>query len=231
MRRVIKRFLEACKHAYKDNPQNGQYILDDMGMEMVSNYSEFAESDFDVHVSDSGDDKKLYDSIMQLTHAAIQNGQATLSDAVTLFKSESVQEVSVKLAESAEATQKRAEEMQTKQMESNEKIQQAMLEDKKVEREWEKEKFNLELADKREQTNVKREKILMDAEVKEREGQRRQDTNFNGIADEIDKKILDNQMLDTKLDDQTKQRQLEETIRHNKAQEEIDRMKISKAKK
>ena len=71
----------------------------------------------------------------------------------------------------------------------------------------------------------------MDAEVKEREGQRRQDTNFNGIADEIDKKILDNQMLDTKLDDQTKQRQLEETIRHNKAQEEIDRMKISKAKK
>ena len=231
MRRVIKRFLEACKHAYKDNPQNGQYILDDMGMEMVSNYSEFAESDFDVHVSDSGDDKQLYDSIMRLTHAAIQNGQATLSDAVTLFKSESVQEVSVKLAENAEATQKRAEEMQTKQMESNEKIQQAMLEDKKVEREWEKEKFNLELADKREQTNVKREKILMDAEVKEREGQRRQDTNFNGIADEIDKKILDNQMLDTKLDDQTKQRQLEETIRHNKAQEEIDRMKISKAKK
>ena len=231
MRRVIKRFLEACKHAYKENPQNGQYILDDMGMEMVSNYSEFAESDFDVHVSDSGDDKQLYDSIMRLTHAAIQNGQATLSDAVTLFKSESVQEVSVKLAENAEATQRRNEEMQTKQMESNEKIQQALLEDKKIEREWEKEKFNLELAEKREQTNVKREKILMDAEVKEREGQRRQDTNFNGIADEIDKKILDNQMLDTKLDDQTKQRQLEETIRHNKAQEEIDRMKISKAKK
>lgn len=226
MRRVIKRFLEACKHAYKENPLNGQYILDDMGMETVSNYTEFIESDFDVHISDSGDDKMLYDSIMQLTHAAIQNGQATLADAITLFKSESVQEISKKLAESAETNMQRQEQMKQQEIEANERSRQLEIQDKQEERAWQKEKFDRELALKREEAQIKREKVYIDADTKERDSQRRMDSNFNGIADEIDKKILDNQKLKTQLEDDVKRKTLDETIRHNKAQEEIDRNKI-----
>lgn len=225
-KRVLLRFVDACKYAYKDNPTNGQFLLDDLSTEYVNNYDEFTSSEYDLHVSDGTEDTKLYENIMALMQPAIQNGQATIADAITLFKAESVQEISKKLEMSSIEAQKRNEAMQQKTLESNEKTAQIQADQAKAIMEWEKEKFYAELEDKKDQTSVKREKVLIDADAKERDRLDRVDTNFNGIADEIDKKILDNQLLETKLDNKIDEAKLEEEIRHNKATEEIDRMKL-----
>jgi hypothetical protein len=225
-KRVLLRFVDACKHAYKDNPTNGQFVLDDLSTEYVSNYDEFTSSEYDLHVSDGTEDTRLYDNIMSLMQPAIQNGQATIADAITLFKAESVQEVSKKLEISSIEAQQRSEAMQQKQLESNEKTAQIQATQAKEAVDWEKEKFYAELEDRKDQTSIKREKVFIDADGKERDRLDRVDTNFNGIADDIDKKILDNQKLETELDNKINEGKLAEDVRHNKATEEISRLKL-----
>ena len=113
-------------------------------------------------------------------------------------------------------------------MESQERSQQAMLADQKEQREWEKEKFDREMKVKEDEADIKREKVYIDADTKERDSQRKMDSNFNGISDEIDIKILENQKLKTKLEDDIKEKTLKETIRHNKETEKIDLIKAKK---
>jgi hypothetical protein len=103
--RFLTKFLEVCKYAYKKNPQMGQFITNDLGQVVISNYDEFLESEYDVHVSNSSKDLELYDAMKQLAHAALQNGQATFADIVSIYRGESVQEIATKLTESSKAIQ------------------------------------------------------------------------------------------------------------------------------
>ena len=79
-KRVLTKFLECCKFAYKSNPKKGQFLLDDMGQEIVTQFDEFVATDYDIHMSNSTNDTQLYEDLRALSQAAIQNGQATISD-------------------------------------------------------------------------------------------------------------------------------------------------------
>ena len=113
-KRAMTKFLECCKFAYKKNPKKGQFLLDDMGQVMVQNFNEFCLSDYDIHISNSTADTELFNELKALSQAAIQNGQATISDLVAISQSESVQEISRKLQDSAEKIKEQQQEMQEK---------------------------------------------------------------------------------------------------------------------
>ena len=124
-KRALSRFLECCKFAYKDNPKKGYMILNDMESVLVENFDEFCASDYDLHVSDSSDDTKLYSDLTQLAQAAIQNGQAKISDLISIAQSESVQEVRKRLEDSAKDIQEQQDKAKQMDYEQQDKNNQA----------------------------------------------------------------------------------------------------------
>ena len=229
-KRVLTKFLECCKYAYKTNPKKGQFLLDDLGQQMVSHFDEFVSSEFDLHVSNSTNDTKLYEDLRALSQAAIQNGQATISDLIAITQSESVQEIAKRLEDSARRIKEDNDKMQQQQLEQQSQAQQAQMQNEKEKRAFEIQKHNDEIAVKREQIDAD----IQIAGMKEdytnlRHGidtsleANRIDTDKNGIDDYLDTKR-------TEIDENYKNEQvriadakLAETARANRAKEEIQR--------
>ena len=69
----------------------------------------------------------MYNDIRALSQAAIQNGQATISDLVAISQSDSVQDIAKKLQNSAERIKQENNEMQQQQMEQQQQMQQAQM--------------------------------------------------------------------------------------------------------
>jgi hypothetical protein len=233
-KRVLTKFLEACKYAYKKNPKKGQFLLDDMGQHMVTKFDEFVSSEYDVHISNSTNDTQLYDDLRALSQAAIQNGQATISDLIAITQSESVQEVSRRLEDSARRIKEEGQQMEEKKMASQEEQTKALLEDKNAQRQIEVKFHDDDIAVKREQIQAD----LQIAGMKEMNTNTRHaidgervDTDKNGIDDYLDIRRTD-------VDEKYKQDQirlgedkLTEQIRSNTAKEEIAKEKINKPTK
>jgi hypothetical protein len=225
-KRVLTKFLECCKYAYKKNPKKGQFLLDDMGQHMVTKFDEFVASEYDIHVSNSTNDTQLYEDLRALSQAAIQNGQATIADLVAISQSESVQEVSKRLQDSARKIKEENQQMEEKKLASQEGQTKAMLEDKNMQRQIDLKVHDDEIA-------VKREKIQADLQIA---GMREVNSNMRHAADgeriDTDKNGIDD-YLDirrTDVDEKYKQDQiriaedkLAETQRANQAREEIQK--------
>jgi len=223
-KRVLTKFLEACKYAYKKNPKKGQFLLDDMGQEMISEFDEFVMSEFDVHVSNSTNDTQLYQDLRSLSQAAIQNGQATISDLIAITQAESVQEIARKLEESSRKIKEESQAMQEKQLQVQQEGQQLQAQEAQARREFEMKKHEDEISVKREQI----EADITIAAMKEENSNHRDfmgriDTDKNGIDDMLD-------LRRTEIDEEFKQdniriqeQKLEETKRANKAKEELQR--------
>jgi hypothetical protein len=229
-KRVLTKFLECCKYAYKTNPKKGQFLLDDLGQQIVSHFDEFVSTEFDLHVSNSTNDTKLYEDLRNLSQAAIQNGQATISDLIAITQSESVQEIAKRLEDSARRIKEENDKAQQSQLEQQNKQHQAQMQNEKEKRAFEIQKHNDEIAVQREQIDAS----LQIAEMKEAHNSMRHgidtgleanriDTDKNGIDDYLDTKR-------TEIDENYKKEQvriadakLAETARANRAKEEIQR--------
>jgi hypothetical protein len=228
VKRALKKFLEACQYAYKKNPMNGAYLLDDMGQVFIESVDGFPTAEFDLHISNSSDDEQLFRDLKALVQPAIQNGNAELADIIDIYQSESTQEISRKLKQSSERMKEKAEEMQKQQMEIQQQQQQAEMQEKQQEREFEIQKHTDEMEIKRAELELKKETIYLGIEQKERDGQRKIDENSNGIPDEIDIKKLENDRLKNANEVFIKEKDLNEKIRNNKEKEKLEKLKISK---
>lgn len=200
--------------------------MDDMGMVMIDYFDEFAASEMDIFVGNSTEDTALYQQIKSLSQAAIQNGQAKIEDLIAISTSESVQETSRKLKNSAERIRKEQNERAEADRASQEKLQ--MMKQEFQEKMWQRDDFNKEEDRKIEYAKIeqKREEAVMKEEVSlVRENMKMVDSDGNGIPDEID-------LRRTEVDETYKQEsialgqaKLEETKRSNIANEEIKRQK------
>ena len=230
-KRVLTKFLEACKYAYKKNPKKGQFLLDDMGQHMVTKFDEFVASEYDIHVSNSTNDTQLYDDLRSLSQAAIQNGQATVSDLVAISQSESVQEVSRRLEDSARKIQEENRQMDEKKLAAQNEQSQMMMQDKNAQRELEIKFHDDDIAVKREQIAANLQLAgIKEANANTRhaiEGQRI-DTDKNGIDDYLDVRRTD---VDEKYKlDQIRlgEEKLAETQRANLANEQLKQEALNK---
>ena len=254
-KRALTKFLECCKYAYKKNPKKGQFLLDDMGAVMVDNFTEFAESNFDIFISDSSADTLLYNELKQLSQAAIQNGQATIGDLVAISKSESVQEISRRLSDSAEKIKQQQQEMQEKQLKQQQEAAQMQQQDAQAQREFlmseaEKDrevkyaeiKAKLEIANMKEiaadvrATDAQASKVVSDGIAAEdrrvgEEDKRVIDSDRNGIADTLDLRRTDVDENYKVNSIKIKEQELDEKVRSNKVNEQLKKKQINTQKK
>jgi hypothetical protein len=126
-KRALTKFLECAKYAYKKYPKNSQFLLDDMGTEMIQMFDEFGSTEMDIHISNSTEDTKLHAQLESLAQAAIQNGQAKIEDLIGISQSESVQEIARKLADSAAKIAEERKEAEQQAQQSAQQMQQAQL--------------------------------------------------------------------------------------------------------
>ncbi len=226
-KRALSKFLECCKYAYKANPQKGQFLLDDLSQQFITHFDEFASTEYDLHLSNSTSDTQLYNDIKALSQAAIQNGQATISDLVAISQSDSVQDIAKKLEASAQRIKEENNKMQEQQMQQQQEMQQAQMQADQEAKEIDLKKHDDDIA-------VKREKIQADLEIaamKELNNNYRtesglMDSDSNGIADELDLRRTE---IEEKRNDQKaelEQAKLDEQIRSNQAKEDLAREKI-----
>ena len=230
-KRVLTKFLECCKFAYKANPKKGQFLLDDMEQQIVSNFDDFCNTNFDLHVSNSSNDQELYRNLQSLIQPAIQNGQATIADVIALSNSESTQELSKRLEASAKKIREEKQQLEQQQMEQQQQQAQTANETKQQELQFKVKEHDDKIA-------IQREKIEADLAIA---AMREDNTNFrhsidgsrvdsdrNGIDDVLDLRRTD-------VDENYKNQQvriadekLRETQRANKAKEEIQRKAANK---
>jgi hypothetical protein len=221
-KRALTKFLECCKYAYKSNPQKGQFLLDDLSQQFITHFDEFASTEYDLHLSNSTSDTQLYNDIKALSQAAIQNGQATISDLVAISQSDSVQDIAKKLETSAQKIKEENNKMQEQQMQQAQQMQEAQMK-------ADQEAKQIDLKKHDDQIAVDREKIQASLEIaamKEMNNNYRtesglMDSDSNGIADELDLRRTE---IEEKRNDQRselEQAKLEEQIRANQDKEEI----------
>jgi hypothetical protein len=227
-KRVLTKFLECCKYAYKTNPKKGQYLLDDMGQQLITHFDEFCSTEYDLHLSNSSSDQQLFNDLKALSQAAIQNGQATISDLIAISQSESVQDVARKLEDSAKRIKEQNDAMQQQQLAQQDAANKAAMQDKQAQREWEIKKHDDDIAVERERI----ESNILIAGIKEENNNYRNstnniDTDNNGVGDLLDlrRTEVDENFKQEQIN--LKQQQLEETVRANKAKEELQKKSIA----
>lgn len=228
-KRTLTKFLECCKYAYKKNPKKGQFLLDDMGQEMVNNFDEFVSTEYDIHLSNSNADTELYNDLRQLSQAAIQNGQATISDLIAIRQSESVQEIARKLEESARKIKEQNDALEQQKLQAEQERAKLEEESKKADRDFEMKKHEDEIAVKREEIASKEylaELGHANGHLSDLRASLMVDTDSNGIGDELDLRrteIIENNNQERIALDKQK---LEETKRSNLAKEKIAEKKL-----
>jgi hypothetical protein len=225
-KRVLTKFLECCKYAYKANPKKGQFLLDDMGQQIVNNFDEFVASEYDIHMSNSNNDTQLYQDLRTLSQAAIQNGQAKISDLIAISQSESVQEIARRLEDSARKIKEENDAMQQQQMQQQQQQSEMLMQQKQADNQIAMKKHEDEMAIKREEIAAKLQIAEM-GHVANAADKSMEDSDNNGIDDELD-------LRRTEVDENYKNEQvriadakLAETRRANLAKEEIARKKAT----
>ena len=225
-KRVLTKFLECCKYAYKANPKKGQFLLDDMGQQIVNNFDEFVASEYDIHMSNSNNDTQLYQDLRTLSQAAIQNGQAKISDLIAISQSESVQEIARRLEDSARKIKEENDAMQQQQMQQQQQQSEMLMQQKQADNQIAMKKHEDEMAIKREEIAAKLQIAEM-GHVANAVDKSMEDSDNNGIDDELD-------LRRTEVDENYKNEQvriadakLAETRRANLAKEEIARKKAT----
>jgi len=89
--RLMELLLEVAQEAWRGNSKKLEYIDDGMMSVMFEiDGTEFAESEYGIYISDGSGDATLIQTIQSLAHAAMQNGQATLTDLMSVFREKSV---------------------------------------------------------------------------------------------------------------------------------------------
>jgi hypothetical protein len=215
-KRVLASLLDTAKQTWKDvKSKRVSFIMDDMARKLIEfNGEDFASSEYDLFVTNSSDDQQIRESLKQLAQAAIQNG-ASLTLPVTIFRSDSITEMAKKIQLEEKERMQQQQESQTQQLESVERMKQAEIEDKAADRELKYYEINTKAS-----TEIEKELIKLNSMSEE-------DSNSN-IEE---RKILlqeQKQRIEERIanfDQNFKSKQLNETIRHNKATEKITKSK------
>lgn len=126
--RAAQILLETAKEAYRGNNKKVQYVLDDHSTALFDiDGDRFAESDYDVFVSNSAKDQQLIEDLKELSQSMIQNDKADLSAIIDIHMSESISTIRSKIEETEEQNkEERERERQSKleQIEKEKKLEQ-----------------------------------------------------------------------------------------------------------
>ena len=117
-RRTYTALIECAKIAYRDGVRK-QYVLDDMGIELLDiDGSQFENSEFSVYVSNSSEDFQIKEQIKSLFQTALTADKANFSDIVEILQNNSIKDLQHKLQANEQKKAERDSQMQQMQVES-----------------------------------------------------------------------------------------------------------------
>ena len=208
--RVMESLLNVSKDLYKGKTKRFQYMTDELASVVFSlQGDQIANSEYGLFVSNSSRDTMALDALKQLTHAALQNDQISLSDVIGIYNSNSLADTRVKLKKAETENQQRESEMQQQQMQMQQQQQQQQMQ-------FEIEKENREDARNSEDNSTKLEIARMQMQSKNMD----RDLNNNQIRDDIDLAKL--QLEREKLQANTNLKQQELNIKNKDADTKRD---------
>lgn len=227
-KRVLQALLDTSKQMWSNSKSKKlSFILDDMSRVFLDfNGEDFASSEYDIFASNSAQDQEIRDIIKQLSHAAVQNG-ASLLLPIRVLKSDSIADMTKKLEQDEAERQQREEELQKMQQESAERMQQMQLETAQAQLELERYKADLASNTAIEVALIRAESTLDSSQTPESD---ESEYEVRKLDLEQQKVSIAERKLQLERDKSSKQntlagKQLDETVRHNKASESISRSK------
>ena len=231
---VMSSLIDTAKVAWGDGEKEKlQYVGDDMTIAMFTvDQEQFSNTSYGIFVSDSARDQELFMILRQLTQAALQNQMTELSDVIKMFSTNSTAELRTMLETAEDKRREREQQMQQAQAQSQEKIAMAQLQTEQKKLELEKYK-----------TDANNETKIEVAEINSFRNQMDQDSNDNGIPDQLEieklkaqvhnneKKItLENRKLDIKEKEMDKSSDEKDKDRKSNEKEKAKDRKANKAK-
>jgi hypothetical protein len=178
-RRVYTALIEAAKVAYRDGLVT-QYVLDDMGIEMLKlDEFELENSEFNTYVSNSNKDAEVIQTLKQLSQVALQSDKADLSTMIDTIINENPRDIIRILKRSEEEKYSReadAQKQQLAQQQQEVAANQAMHQEEIAERQKDRDVTQY-VADTNNQTKIQIAEISALGFSKET------DSNTNGIPD------------------------------------------------
>lgn len=183
--RAITSLLQIAQAIYKNKTTVKQFILDDMSIQTLElTPDSMINADFGVFVSDSSKDNQTFETIKALAQPLLQNDKAKLSDIISIFKANSVEELErdIKVSEAQRLQEQQA--LQQQQIDAQQQMQKDQQE------------FELLL-----QKNELDTKVLI-AEIDSFKFVKDQDSDDDGMPDqlEVEKFKVDTALKMRKLD-------------------------------
>lgn len=150
-RNVITSLLEKAKVCYAEKPnQKLSYVMDDMSLEMFDLDTDLLDnSTYGIYVSDSGKIQEIKEKMEQLTHAAMQNQKAELSDLIAIMKEDDIVVAEEKLKVAEDRRREFEQKSSQDQIQAQQQAAQEERAFKEQEHEWEKELIILKEEQKR----------------------------------------------------------------------------------
>jgi len=127
-RNLMKKILNVAKYVWKKNPKKGAYVLDDIGIEMVTMFEDISDSEYDIHVTSASDIDEIKELLKSLAQAAMQNGTMTMSQAATMYMKDSVSGMLRFLEEKEDEASQRASQAAQAEQEANVAAQAQVME-------------------------------------------------------------------------------------------------------
>ena len=237
--RCLRRMLDIGINLLRKNPKRLSYLLDDFTKEVMTDdeLAGIMSADFDLMVSRSSDDAMLLQMIEQNFQQAVASGTASISDLITVFKTESVQDAARIMKNKERERENKQQQMQEQQMQVQQQAMQqnAQIEQMKMELEMKKLELDKYKIDTEAQTKIQI------ATIQTYNRQQELDLNMNQIPDPLElqkvyqkERETEAKRMDKQLEIQSKQAieqqklALEERKLQN--QKEIEQMKAETAK-
>lgn len=205
-------WLEYAKYLWQDEKEKRQFLLDDLSNYIIDiDGALLAEGEYGIKITNSSKLSEMFNTIKQLTHAAMQTGTATLSDVARMFMSNSPSE----MLEQLEIAEEKRIKQQNDQAMINQQTEQARMASQteflKLQHQ-----FDLEKMDKEWQYKLQSETLKVVDKMEEHST----DNNQNKIEDEVEL-----EMERIKAENAIKLAE-----KNNASKKEIEEMKIKSAK-
>ncbi len=210
--RVLETLLETAKYAWRNKSHEKlQFISDEMASVITEiDGQQFNEADYGIMISNSSTDAELINTMKQLAQAGLQNDKLNFSGLMDIYLSDSMSSIRRKIETYEEEAIARQQQSEQAAIEAGNQAVQAEAQSKQADREQQ-----------MQETLIKSETSITVAQIQS------DNKDDQGSADQaratIEKLKKDWEEMNKKYVLENKK--LSETVRHNKAQESIDKKK------
>jgi hypothetical protein len=221
-KRVLEALMETAKAAWRNDKRKLQYVSDEMTtVTFEVDGALINEAEYGLFITDAQKDTQLFETLKSLAQAGIQNDKINFSTLMDIYHADSITEVRRRIEQGEEEQeQKRQEELQQAQQMQQQQIE-AQQQAAQAEQQM-KEQHNL----RDNETKVRVAEINAASKLSDVDN----DTNDNGVRDEIDIQKLSMQQQKMDQDFQIQQAKIEEDKRKNRKKEELEEKKIAASK-